>query len=107
MDAHLISEPIKPVVSSMRPSWIARGEPDMPREFSWRGQVYTVAEVLDRWKETGPCTSGSDEQYVRKHWFRVRTTDGTEMSIYFERHAASRRERTRRWWLFSLTEKET
>ena len=28
--------------------------------------------MVDKWKTTGSCRHGSGEQYVRKHWFRVR-----------------------------------
>ena len=57
--------------------------------------------MLERWKDTGPCTSGSGEKYLRKHWFRVRTTDGREMKLYFERQARGSRQ-TSRWWLYTV-----
>ncbi len=103
MSEQFISEPIEPVVGTMDTSRVALGQPDMPRVFTWRGREYTVAEVLETWRETSGCKSGADEQYVRKHWFRVRTTDGSEMKIYFERQAASRREARRRWWLYTVS----
>jgi len=82
---------------------MARGEPGLPRRFLWRDEEYEIDTVLEQWKETGPCKSGSDEQYVRKHWYRVRTTNGAEMRIYFERQARSGRERTKRWWLYAVS----
>jgi len=98
----LISERIKPIVSTMDPRIAATGEPDFPKRFAWRDRDYELAEVIAKWHETGDCTHGSEEQYVRKHWFWIRTTDGTQMKIYFERRPASKRERTARWWLFSV-----
>jgi hypothetical protein len=53
-----------------------------------------VAEVLERWKSTG---EDMGETYVRKHWFRVRTTSGETMRIYLHRQ-------DRRWRLFTVEE---
>lgn len=82
---------------------MASGAPGLPSAFVWRDRVVRVAEVLETWKDTGPCHSGSDERYVRKHWFRIRTEAGHEMRIYFERQPRSSRERTHRWWLYSIS----
>lgn len=106
MRRQFISEAIQPVAETMSTRRMARGEPGLPRKFIWRGQEYHVAKVLETWKETSGCRSGSDEQYVRKHWYRVRTTDGSEMRLYFERQARSGRERKARWWLYSIAQPE-
>jgi len=97
----LVSESIKPVVSTIDPSAMAIGGPGLPREFVWRGEPLGVAAVLRTWRETGPCTHGSSESYVRKHWFEVRTTGNRRARIYFERQPRGR-DRTKRWWLFSI-----
>jgi hypothetical protein len=102
MHDQLISEPIAPVIGAMNPQQMARGAPALPERFFWRGEEHAVAEVLESWKETSGCKSGSEEQYVRKHWFRIRTTKGLEMKLYFERQARSRSERKRRWWLYTV-----
>ena len=101
-EAQFVSEPIKPVEGTMDTNGMARGEPGAPAKFVWRGDEYTVAEGLEQWKETGPCSHGSNEQYVRKHWFKVRTTDGSEMTLYFERQARSARQLKTRWWLYTI-----
>jgi len=98
-----ICEAIKPVAGTMDTVAMARGEPGLPGEFIWRDQEYAVAAVLEKWKETSPCRSGSPERYVRKHWFRIRTADGAEMKIYFERQPRSARERKTRWWLYTVS----
>jgi len=103
MPTQFISEPIKPAVGTMDMQGMARGEPGLPAKFIWRDEEYTVAEVLEKWKETGKCKSGSDEQYVRKHWFRIRTTDGQEMKIYFERQPRSKGQQKLRWRLYTLS----
>jgi hypothetical protein len=63
----------------------------------WRQQEYAVAEVLQAWKESGPCRSGGPEQYLRKHWFKIRTDNGLEMTMYFERQARTKRQAMNRW----------
>jgi hypothetical protein len=97
-----VSEAIEPVPQTGDAASMSRGGPGMPKRFIWRGREFEVEAILKTWRETGPCTSGSDEQYVRKHWFTVRTTSGDEMTLYFERQARSPRERKRRWWLFTI-----
>ena len=103
MPEQFVSEPIEPVKGTADTARMARGEPGLPRRFTWRGEEYTVDEVLDTWKETSPCRHGSRELYVRKHWFRITTTGGHEMRIYFERQPRSGRETKRRWWLYTLS----
>ena len=107
MDEKFISEPIEPVAETFDTAAMTRGEPGLPERFVWRDKEYTVAEVLEVWKETGPCRSGSDEQYLRKHWHKIRTTDGTIMTLYFERQARSRDQSKTRWWLYTIRTKET
>ena len=104
MTDRFVSEPIHPAEDSFDFADTPVGEPPLPRRFTWRGTEYTVAEVLERRRETGPCTHGSGEFYARKHWFRVRTTTGEVMNLYFERHARSRAEQRIRWWLYSVEE---
>ena len=103
MNGQLISQPIKPLLDEVDARRIIPGEPLLPTGFSWRGGEYRVGEVLESWKETAPCTHGSGERYVRKHWYRIRTPEGDEMKIYFERKARSAREAKRRWWLYTFT----
>ncbi len=102
MAEEFVSEPIVPVEGTFDSAGMTRGEPGLPGRFVWRQQEYTVADVLEAWKETGPCKSGSPEQYLRKHWFRVRTGDGLEMTIYFERQARTKQQGTQRWWLYTV-----
>lgn len=97
-----VSEAIAPVPGSMEPAMMASGEPGLPMRFTWRGREYAVAEVLEKWRETGPCRHGSGEQYARKHWFRIKTEDGSEMRLYFERQPASRKRAKTRWFLHSI-----
>jgi len=103
MPEEFASEPIKPVRGTFDTRGMSAGAPGLPERFVWRGNEYTVAEVVETWKETSNCKHGSGEQYVRKHWFRIRTTAGDEMKLYFERQARSQRELKTRWWLYTIS----
>jgi hypothetical protein len=105
MPEQFIGESIQPVKGSSDTVSMAAGGPGLPGRFRWRGDEYAVKEVLDTWRELSSCRHGSAEQYVRKHWFRVRTSNGGIMKLYFERQARSKREAKRRWWLYSREEK--
>jgi len=102
MPRRFISEPIKPITGEADAAAMALGEPGLPHKFLWRDVEYTVAEVLSAWRETSDCRSGSPEQYVRKHWFDIRTTDGHQMRLYFDRQPRSKRDRKVRWWLHTV-----
>jgi hypothetical protein len=102
MDEEFISEPIKPVASTFNSAAMARGEPGLPGRFLWRRKEYAVADVLEVWKEDGPCKSGSPEMYLRKHWYKIRTADGLIMTLYFERQARSKGQQKIRWWLYTI-----
>jgi hypothetical protein len=81
---------------------MTRGEPGLPQCFTWRDKEYHIAEVLEAWKEDGPCRSGSTEMYLRKHWFRIATKEGPEMTLYFQRQPHSQRKSKARWWLYTI-----
>ena len=102
MTERFISESIKPVAGTFDTAGMARGEPGLPGRFVWRDKEYEVADVLKKWQELGPCKSSSSEMYLRKHWFEIRCSDGTEMTIYFERQPRSKRQNKTRWWLHTV-----
>jgi hypothetical protein len=101
MNEKFISETIKPLAGTFDTAAMTRGEPGLPRKFIWRDREYEVAEVMEAWKETGPCRSGSSELYLRKHWYKIRTTDNIIMTLYFERQARSKNQSKARWWLYT------
>ena len=100
MNETFIGEGIRPDKTSFSASPMATGMPGLPRKFAWKEQNFSVAEVLEEWKESGDCRHGSGERYVRKHWFRIKTVEGPEMKIYFERQARS--SGGARWRLYSI-----
>ena len=101
MVEEFISEAIHPATGGMRASALATGAPDAPVAFTWRGDEYTVDTVLDEWKGLGDCSHGSGEQYVKKHWLHVRTSDGAQMKIYFDRQPRSSNTNAPRWFLYT------
>ncbi len=102
MDEEFVSETIKPLEGTFDTAAMTRGEPGLPAKFLWRDEEYEVLEVLEAWKETGPCRNGSDEIYLRKHWYKIRTTTGKIMTLYFERQARSKGQKKLRWWLYTI-----
>ena len=106
MQEEFISESIKPVAGTFDIAGMARGEPGLPGRFVWRDKEYAVAQVLEKWKESGPDKDSSSQMYLRKHWFKIMTEDGLEMTIYFERQGRSKRENKKRWWLYTVASSE-
>jgi len=103
MRERFVSEPIIPDVGAIDTSRMTPGEPGLPQSFVWRDRQYAIESVYEKWKETSPCRGGSSERYVRKHWYKILTRDGSTMKIYFERHAKSGSQPKRRWWLYTIS----
>jgi hypothetical protein len=102
MGSSYVSEPIVPLGTSFDTAGMARGEPGLPHKFRWREREFVVAEVLARGKGHGDCRNGSGERYVRRHRYRVRTTDGTIMNLYFQRSTGRGRLPAARWRIQSV-----
>jgi hypothetical protein len=102
MGEEFISEPIEPVAGTFDPTAMTRAEPGLPGRFVWRGTEYAVVDVIEVWKESGPCKGGGPEKYLRKHWYKIRTDAGLEMTLYFERQARSKGQKKARWWLYTI-----
>ena len=94
-----VGEALVPTPGSFDASAMARGEAGVPRTFAWRGETHEVAELLASWKGTG---KDRGETYLRRHWFRVRTTRGTTLTIYCERQARNTNRPKSRWWVYTL-----
>lgn len=102
MTEKFISEQIFPVSDSIDTEGMSKGEPGFPNRFIWQETEYVVEEILEKWKGTAQCSHGSKEMYLRKHWFKIVSTTGETMKIYFERQPKSKRELKSRWWLYSI-----
>lgn len=94
-----VSEAIVPVAGSFDASAMSRGEPGLPAQFTWRGKTYAVARLLSTWKSSTPERG---EMYLRRHWFRIETTTGKQMTLYCERQTKNRNKPKARWWLYTI-----
>lgn len=98
-----VGEAVEPVEGTFDTAAMSRGEPGLPGRFRWRGREHEVAAVLDRWKTSSGCRSGAAELYLRKHWYRLQTTDGLELQVYFERQARRGQSGKQRWWCYTVS----
>ena len=94
-----VSERIAPESGSADLNAMARGEPGVPRAFTWRGSRFEVARVLATERDMG---EDRGDVYVRRHYFDLETTDLLRMRLYFERNPKDRTKR-KAWWLYTLT----
>ena len=98
-----VGEPVTPKPGTFDTAMMATGIPGLPHQFTWKGTEYSVAAVIETWKTVGACHSGSDEKYVRRHWYRIKTTTGEVMTLYCDRQPPRGRSRTKgRWVLYSI-----
>ena len=97
-----ICEPLTPVAGTADTTAMARGEPGLPKRFTWRGREYRVVDGGRTWKTTGPCTSGADVQYVRRHWYTIRTDPPMTMTVYCDRQSKDRKHPKARWWVYTI-----
>ena len=102
MSEEFISEPIKPIKDSGDLQGMQRGETGLPGRFSWRDEEFAIAPVLKSWKEDGTCKSGNTDRYLRKHWYKIQTDQGRQMTLYFERQPRSASQNKSRWWLYTV-----
>jgi len=98
----LISEPVAPVAGSFNAAAMAQGESGVPMIFSWRGNEYRVKTILDSWRNFRHCRNGSREQYVNKHFFKIRTESDEVMTLYRARTGSKKDV----WTLYTITVKK-
>lgn len=94
-----ISEAVVPEPGSFDAAAMSRGEPGLPRVFTWRNHRFEVARVASTWKTS---TRERGELYLRRHWFEVLTATGERMTLYCERQTKNRKQPRARWWLYKL-----
>jgi len=96
-----ISQVVVPWAGSFEASVMARGEPGLPEGFDWQGQRYRILQRLEQWKESsreGGRAGG--ELYLRRHWYRLRMSDGSLWTVYCLRQAPQGKAARRRWVLY-------
>jgi ribosomal-protein-alanine N-acetyltransferase len=94
-----VSERISPEAGSADLNAMARGEPGVPRAFTWRDSRFEVAHVLATERDMG---KDRGDVYVRRHYFDLETTDLLRMRLYFERNPKDRT-KPKAWWLYTVT----
>lgn len=98
-----ISEPITPRPGTFDTAGMGRGEPGLPTAFTWRDVEYEICERLAVWKESsrvGGLETG--DHYLRRHYFRLRMSDGSEWTVYFTRSTPKSGNVRQRWFLYSI-----
>jgi [ribosomal protein S5]-alanine N-acetyltransferase len=93
-----VSERIAPEPGHFDIAALARGEPAVPRAFTWRGQRYEVART---WAADKALGVDRGDTYVGRHYYDVETADALRMSLYFERNPNDR-SKPKAWWLYTL-----
>ncbi len=97
-----VSEPVVPWAGTFASAEMATGVPGLPRGFDWRGASYEVVERLESWKQSGhEAGRVSGELYLRRHYHRLRMSDGSVWTVYFVRQAPRRGPAAPRWFLYS------
>lgn len=97
----LISEPIKPHAGSFSTSRMGRGEPGLPDGFDWRDRSYEIIQELAAWKKSSR-EGGVGELYLRRHYYKLRMSDDTVWTVYFERQAPRSGNPKQRWFLYTV-----
>jgi hypothetical protein len=104
-EEQLVSEAIEPDLEAPVDFHYRAGDPVLPGRFRWRGREYAVAAVVEAWRELSEGSRAMPDRYVRRHWYRVRTTDGSEMKLYVERRGRARGKAKPGWWIYSVIRK--
>jgi hypothetical protein len=95
-----VSEPLTPAQGTFDAAAMSRGEPGLPGAFTWRDHDYQIARMMSKWKSTG---TDRGETYLRRHWYRIQTTTGEQMTLYCQRQASNAKKAKQRWWVYSVT----
>ncbi len=95
-----ICEPMTPVAGTGDAAGMARGEPGLPKLFTWRAKEYRISSVIRNWKSSGRCRNGSREMYLRRHWYKILTEPPMIMTIYCDCQAKNRKHPKARWWVY-------
>ncbi len=99
----LVSEPLRPHPGTFDTTRMGRGEPGLPSGFTWRGDSFEIAEELSAWKESSrEGARAQGDLYLRRHCFKLRMSDGSTWSIYFERQSPRSGNPKQRWFLYTI-----
>ena len=98
-----VSENIVPHPGAFDARAMGRGEPGLPRGFTWRGASYAVVETLAQWKHsTREGGRAQGELYLRRHYYKLRMSDESTWTVYFVRQSPKSGSPKRRWFLYTI-----
>lgn len=98
-----VSELLMPLAGTFDAGAMATGVPGLPSGFAWHGQTYAIVDRLETWKQSGPEIGRLDgERYLRRHYFRLRMSDGSIWTVYFVRHTPRGGSAKSRWYLYKV-----
>jgi len=105
--SELISEPLTPHANTFDTARMGRGEPGIPSGFVWREKSVKVTELIGSWKHSSRegARAGGD-LYLRRHYYRLRMSDGTVWTVYFVRQAPKSGSAKIRWFLYTVDSAE-
>ncbi len=105
--SEFVSEPILPLPGTFDAASMARGEPGLPRGFTWRCRSLEIVQRLEAWKESSREGGSAEGQlYLRRHYYRLRMSDGTIWTVYFVRQSPRGADSKARWFLYGLEQGE-
>ena len=101
--AEFLSEPITPCKGRFDAPAMARGEPGLPSGFQLRGVSYNVIQRIEQWKHSERKSGRArGELYLRRHFFKLRMSDGSIWTVYFVRQPLTSGSVTDRWFLYTV-----
>lgn len=100
--AELISEPITPHAGTFDTTSMGRGEPGLPKGFTWRDGSVDIVERISAWKHSSREGGGAGDLYLRRHYYKLRMSDGCIWTIYFVRQTPRTGNPKNRWFLYTI-----
>ena len=97
----LVSDPITPLAGTSDTTGMGRGEPGLPQAFTWRGELFDVVELRETWKQSSREGGGAGQHYLRRHYFKLRMSDGSNWTVYFVRQTPRSGNPKVRWFLYT------
>jgi len=102
--AEFVCEPLVPVKGTGEATAMAAGKAGLPGRFTWRGRAYRIVGVISSWKRSGPCRSGGNEMYLRRHYYKILTDPHAVMTVYCDRQVKDRKHPKAIWWVYTVEE---
>lgn len=103
-----VSEAIAPLSGGFDTAAMSTALPGLPRGFVWRDCEIAIARVLETWKfASREGSHAQGELYLRRHYFRLQMSNGTEWTVYFVRQTPRSGNPRRRWFLYSISSSES